>query len=60
MGSLNVGDQAPDFELEGTSGPFKLSDHQGERIVLLFYPGDDTTGSLRSAEKRQKSHTAPP
>jgi peroxiredoxin Q/BCP len=43
MGSLNVGDQAPDFELEGTSGPFRLSDHRGERIVLLFYPGDDTT-----------------
>jgi peroxiredoxin Q/BCP len=43
MASLNVGDQAPDFELEGTNGPFKLSEHRGERIVLLFYPGDDTT-----------------
>src|ERR1700712_609021 len=43
MSSLNVGDQAPDFELDGTSGPFKLSEHRGERIVLLFYPGDDTT-----------------
>jgi peroxiredoxin Q/BCP len=43
MASVNVGDQAPDFELDGTDGPFKLSDHRGERIVLLFYPGDDTT-----------------
>ncbi len=43
MGSLDVGEQAPDFELEGTNGPFKLSAHRGERIVLLFYPGDDTT-----------------
>ncbi|MCW3038669.1 MAG: alkyl hydroperoxide reductase/Thiol specific antioxidant/Mal allergen [Solirubrobacterales bacterium] len=43
MSTLNVGDQAPDFELEGTSGPFKLSAHRGERIVLLFYPGDDTS-----------------
>jgi peroxiredoxin Q/BCP len=42
MASLNVGDQAPDFELQGTDGPFKLSAHRGERIVLLFYPGDDT------------------
>ena len=33
---------APDFELQGTDGPFKLSDHRGERIVLLFYPGDFT------------------
>ena len=37
-----VGEQAPDFELPGTSGPFRLSDHRGERVVLLFYPGDNT------------------
>ena len=37
-----VGEQAPDFELSGTDGPFKLSDHRGERVVLLFYPGDNT------------------
>jgi peroxiredoxin Q/BCP len=37
-----VGEQAPDFELEGTSGPFRLSEHRGERVVLLFYPGDNT------------------
>ena len=38
----NVGDPAPDFELDGTDGRFKLSDHRGERVVLLFYPGDNT------------------
>jgi len=37
-----VGEQAPDFELPGTEGPFRLSDHRGERVVLLFYPGDNT------------------
>ena len=37
-----VGESAPDFELPGTDGPFKLSDHRGERVVLLFYPGDNT------------------
>lgn len=37
-----VGEQAPDFELDGTDGPFKLSEHRGERVVLLFYPGDNT------------------
>jgi thioredoxin-dependent peroxiredoxin len=39
---LNVGDPAPDFELDGTEGRFRLSDHRGERVVLLFYPGDFT------------------
>jgi peroxiredoxin Q/BCP len=37
-----IGDTAPDFELEGTGGTFRLSDHRGERVILLFYPGDNT------------------
>ena len=37
-----VGEQAPDFELPGTEGNFRLSGHRGERVVLLFYPGDNT------------------
>jgi peroxiredoxin Q/BCP len=40
--SPQVGDPAPDFALEGTDGTFRLSDHRGERVVLLFYPGDET------------------
>lgn len=37
-----VGEQAPEFELEGTNGTFRLSEHRGEKVLLLFYPGDDT------------------
>jgi peroxiredoxin Q/BCP len=37
-----TGEAAPDFELPGTDGPFRLSDHRGERVVLLFYPGDES------------------
>lgn len=37
-----VGDPAPDFELAGTDGSFKLSEQRGRRVVLLFYPGDRT------------------
>jgi peroxiredoxin Q/BCP len=36
-----IGDIAPDFALEGTDGAFRLSDHRGHRVVLLFYPGDE-------------------
>lgn len=43
MANPDVGDEAPDFTLEGTQGEFTLSEHRGERVVLLFYPGDDTT-----------------
>ena len=37
-----VGDVAPDFELDGTDGRFSLSEQRGRRVVLLFYPGDET------------------
>ena len=37
-----VGEPAPDFKLDGTEGEFRLSDHRGERVILLFYPGDNT------------------
>ena len=40
--AANEGDLAPDFELEGTDGKFKLSDQRGRKVVLLFYPGDFT------------------
>jgi peroxiredoxin Q/BCP len=42
MAKPKPGDPAPDFELEGTEGRFKLSEHRGSRVVLLFYPADNT------------------
>jgi thioredoxin-dependent peroxiredoxin len=44
---VQVGDPAPDFELGGTDGSFRLSDHRGERVILLFYPGDNTAVCTR-------------
>lgn len=36
-------DTAPDFTLENESGQrFTLSDHRGEMLLLVFYPGDNT------------------
>jgi len=43
MAEPEIGAMAPDFTLAGTAGEFTLSEHRGERVVLLFYPGDDTT-----------------
>jgi peroxiredoxin Q/BCP len=38
-----VGDVAPDFALpDGEGKEWRLSDHRGNVVVLLFYPGDET------------------
>jgi peroxiredoxin len=40
---LQVNDKAPDFTLEDEQGgKFALSAGQGEKILLVFYPGDNT------------------
>jgi peroxiredoxin Q/BCP len=39
----NVGDVAPDFALpDGDGQQWRLSEHRGKVVVLLFYPGDET------------------
>ena len=45
-----VGEVAPDFDLPDENGqPHKLSDFRGRRVVLYFYPKDDTTGCTTQA-----------
>jgi peroxiredoxin Q/BCP len=40
-----VGDMAPDFELLSDTGDkVRLSDFRGSRVVLYFYPKDNTAG----------------
>ena len=46
---LAVGDAAPDFELPAEGGRVRLKDHLGRKVVLYFYPKDDTSGCTRQA-----------
>jgi peroxiredoxin Q/BCP len=47
---LNEGDAAPDFEAPDAEGdPVRLSSFRGRRVVLYFYPKDDTPGCTREA-----------
>lgn len=50
MAELQVGDVAPGFEaLTDTGERVQLSDYRGKRVVLYFYPKDDTSGCTTQA-----------
>ena len=47
---LNIGSKAPDFTLESDQGKkISLKDFQGKKVVLYFYPKDDTPGCTKEA-----------
>lgn len=47
---LKVGDLAPAFSLQtGDGTTVNLSDFKGQRVVLYFYPRDNTPGCTREA-----------
>jgi peroxiredoxin Q/BCP len=47
---IEVGAVAPDFELAADSGEIvRLTDLRGKRVVLFFYPKDDTSGCTKEA-----------
>lgn len=51
MVKLNVGDMAPDFTgLTQEGNSLSLSDLKGSRIVLYFYPKDNTSGCTLEAK----------
>ena len=47
---LNIGDKAPAFTLKDKDGAdVSLSDFAGKKVVLYFYPKDNTPGCSRQA-----------
>jgi peroxiredoxin Q/BCP len=48
--ALAIGDAAPDFTLPDQSGqPVSLASLLGQRVVIYFYPKDDTPGCTKEA-----------
>jgi thioredoxin-dependent peroxiredoxin len=47
---LKEGDKAPDFSTTDADGKtIKLKDFKGQKVVLYFYPKDDTPGCTKEA-----------
>ena len=47
---LETGTKAPDFELPDQNGKLhRLSDYLGQKVILYFYPKDNTSGCTKQA-----------
>jgi len=47
---LEIGDAAPDFEAEtDREATVRLREYRGQKVVLYFYPKDNTSGCTRQA-----------
>ena len=53
-----VGKTAPDFKAESTAGIIQLSDTKGHKMVLFFYPKDNTPGCTNEAQAFQEYQQA--
>lgn len=56
--SLQTGDKAPDFEAKNQAGEtVRLSDFQGKKVALYFYPKDNTPGCTAQACNLRDNYT---
>ena len=46
-----LGKKVTDFTAAATGGDFRLSEHKGEKVVLYFYPKDNTPGCTTEGEQ---------
>ena len=54
---IEVGAQAPDFTLRDAQGnAVSLKDYRGKKVVLYFYPRDNTPGCTREACAFREAH----
>ena len=62
MAAAALNQPAPDFSLpDGNGAQWRLSDHRGKVVVLLFYPGDETpvcTRQMCSVRDRWEDYAA--
>ena len=51
MTEITLGKPITDFEADSTgNSPFKLSDHFGKRVLIYFYPRDNTPGCTQEGK----------
>jgi peroxiredoxin Q/BCP len=57
MTTICVGRKAPDFSIATTAGNFRLGVQRGRKVVIYFYPRDNTPGcTLEGSDFRDLAH----
>jgi thioredoxin-dependent peroxiredoxin len=57
MSGIALGQPVPDFELPASDGrPIRLSEFAGRKVVLYFYPKDNTPGCTREGQDFRDLH----
>lgn len=57
MTKLNIGDKAPDFNgVDHNGNPIKLVDFKDKKLILYFYPKDNTPGCNSEACNLRDNH----
>ncbi len=57
---MNIGDRAPEILGKDEQGrDIRLSDYKGKKLVLYFYPKDNTSGCTASHVKFKEKHSLP-
>lgn len=51
MTTISINKPVPDFEADSTGDtPFKLSNHLGKKVIIYFYPRDNTPGCTQEGK----------
>lgn len=58
MSKIEIGAKAPPFTLAGTGGEWSLAEGVGSRVVLYFYPRDNTPGCSSEGTDFAAAHPA--
>lgn len=56
--ALKVGSPAPEFELDSAEGPIRLNQYRGRKVVLYFYPKDNTPTCTQETCDFRDAHPA--
>ncbi|MCX7057820.1 MAG: peroxiredoxin [Proteobacteria bacterium] len=50
MAAPAIGKKIPDFKVDSTAGAWRLKDNLGTKLVVYFYPRDNTSGCTKESE----------